>query len=477
MTTAGDVIRMEWRRFSRTYGFLLASIILFVVVLHQEVEEGSYLVFEPSEHTEVGMALLLLPLLVASFLVVVRSRPAVFAGLTIKRMILGSIFLAIPFFFLPPIASRDAYHSLFFGQSLVEGMNPYTTTIREHFVVPLSLYNDEKFYSLPSPYGPLWNLLAAAPVWLVGVQPTLNIFLLRIIALGALLGVVTLLYRIARGTAGERAKMAVLFGWNPLVLLYVINELHNDVYLALSLACAFFCLTRRRYILAALLLALGGLVKWIPLILLPIVIATVLQRQDKRKAATIATVLILPCVVLLASLLPFWTNDHPFRGVMMQSSFLNITAYVQQGTFFLSKTHALHEILPFRTVLSDLGFYAVRLAGVVGFLAIAARALFRVARKKGEPFEAGYTTLFAFLVLCLSWYQGWYLLWLFPLAAFDVSLMRITAIFSSLALLSFFHPIISFTVIFALYFAIRQYREIFRAIQPDTKQEPLSNRP
>ena len=114
---------------------------------------------------------------------------------------------------------------------------------------------------LPSPYGPGWTWLSALPYAATAgsddaTRAVLAFKGLAVICLVATTaGVAIAAERLRPGTG---AAAAVLFGWNPLVLIHLAADGHNDAAMLALLAWGTAALTFRRPGAALALLAAGG---------------------------------------------------------------------------------------------------------------------------------------------------------------------------------------------------------------------------
>jgi hypothetical protein len=202
--------------------------------------------------------------------------------------------------FTPQPLSNDLYRYYWDGKLLSGGVNPYTYPPAAAELAPYRdgywglIFNRE----VPTGYPPLAEVLFAAAYRL---RP--DPWLLRGMAALASLGTAALLMHSLR-VADQDERRALLYAWSPLVTLEFANSAHLDAYALLCMSAALLWALKRRPLASAVCLALGGLVKFFPVLLLP-----VWGRRWGRKAwLAFALVFMLPW-------LPFIAGGAPFTGL------------------------------------------------------------------------------------------------------------------------------------------------------------------
>jgi hypothetical protein len=142
----------------------------------------------------------------------------------------------------PLLLSKDAY--LYWGEARVfvaHHANPYVSTPADYPSDPAYPRVSESWRAEPSPYGPLWELAAAAPAAAAGASAHHAALAYRLLATAALLLSVAL---VARST---RSAAAVAFlGWSPLLALHYAGGGHGDALMMLAVLGAVAGGTRAR---------------------------------------------------------------------------------------------------------------------------------------------------------------------------------------------------------------------------------------
>lgn len=148
----------------------------------------------------------------------------------------------LPFLFAPPMGSRDVYSYTCQGEQYLHGINPYL-----HGVAALPCTWLETVTPIwrdtPTPYGPLFILIAAAAVELGGGL-TGSLIIFRLVTLAGLLAVGFGLPALARrcGVDPGRAVWLALAG--PLIGAHMLAAPHNDAIMLGFAVLALFLLVR-----------------------------------------------------------------------------------------------------------------------------------------------------------------------------------------------------------------------------------------
>ncbi|MCY1158290.1 MAG: hypothetical protein MOP51_1313 [Citricoccus sp.] len=179
---------------------------------------------------------------------------------------------AAPLMLAFPVFSRDVYSYLGQGRLLHAGLNPYEDWISE---LPGWFMQgaDSIWAESPSPYGPLFLLIARAVWFLTGGSPEPAFLLFRgisVLGLGLCLWAVPRLARRFGTPPGWATWVSIA---NPLFALYMIAGIHNDALMVGLLLCGFVLLgpdsSRTRNLGGLVLVSLSIAIKPLTLIALP----------------------------------------------------------------------------------------------------------------------------------------------------------------------------------------------------------------
>ncbi|WGH86522.1 polyprenol phosphomannose-dependent alpha 1,6 mannosyltransferase MptB [Auritidibacter ignavus] len=146
----------------------------------------------------------------------------------------------LPLIFTFPIFSRDVYSYIAQGQVLHSGWSPYETGVS---TLPgwFSQGADSIWAESPSPYGPLFLLLAQGITFVSGQVPEIAVLLFRVVSIAGLFLCWYTVIELSR-RFGARPDWALWVSvLNPLVSLYLVAGVHNDS-LMLGLLLAGFLL-------------------------------------------------------------------------------------------------------------------------------------------------------------------------------------------------------------------------------------------
>jgi len=352
-----------------------------------------------------------LGLLFVAYLLVLREAPRIQPG----WMLAGIFAVQLTLLLGPPLQYTDVFNYINYGRmGVVHHLDPYST-------LPLSephgdpAYAISNWHYLRSPYGPLFTLLTYA---LVPLGVAASLWAIKIVMGACSLGILALVWRLAR-LLGRSPTFAVAFvGLNPIVLVWGLGGEHNDFIMVLFVLAAIYLLlaprlrgqppgppravaghlglTGQELAAGALLVGAVG-IKASAAIFLPLAIAIAGRRRPLLVGMGGAAV-----VLIAASLLAF--GPH-LGGVRAQSTLVS-----PEGL-----PNLLGILLGLGGETSGLRAVLTGTAAVV-ILLVAARAW----RRPLGAIEYGCVTALA-LIFTLGWSAPWYVLWALPFGALVAS--------------------------------------------------------
>jgi hypothetical protein len=327
---------------------------------------------------------------------------------------LFAVLFRLVFLFLPPVLSTDLHRYVWDGRALLAGFNPYRHAPADPALEPLRAaapYDRLDHREVRSIYPPAAQLLfaAGAPGGATGVKS---------LVVAADVAAIACLARLLRRRGLPPAR-ALLYAWNPLVIVEVAWSGHVEPAGVALLLVGAAAIIQKRPVRGALAVAGAGLVKVLPwALLIP------LWRRFPPRAVAAAAALGLAAYwpfrgagPALASGLGEYArrwegNGALFPVVRAAIAALDPVPWLKEAIAFL------HARLP-AAVPVDLLYpwaYPPALArGACALLALAA-ALW-VARRVADPLRAIYLTIGAALLLSPTMHP-WYLLWIIPWLAF-----------------------------------------------------------
>ncbi|MGH2996588.1 MAG: glycosyltransferase 87 family protein, partial [Gaiellaceae bacterium] len=167
----------------------------------------------------------------------------------------------------PLLLSTDAWTYWDYGRiAAFAGGNPYRDPPEEFPSDPAFQYVGARWRDSVSVYGPAFTLASEPLALAAGESADAAAWIYKSLAAAALLVCAALAAALAR----RKAFALAFVGWNPLLALHFAGGGHNDAWMAaLVLGALALGATGRRQ-LAGVAWALAVLVKWIPLVFLPL---------------------------------------------------------------------------------------------------------------------------------------------------------------------------------------------------------------
>ena len=222
-------------------------------------------------------------------------------------------------FGVPLLFSRDVYSYAYYGRIAgVYGGNPYVQTPLDHPTDALWKFVGPIWVSTRAVYGPVWTRLSA---WLsteLRAKPETHVEAYRLLALVASLATCVVIVWTVRRLWPERTAFAlVAFGANPVVLFHSVASGHNDLLVALSIACAFALVVSHREMPAIAVLTLGALIKataGLPLLLL--LVWCIARRPARERVRVAITHVGVAVAITLVFAIPFFQWQDPTLGML-----------------------------------------------------------------------------------------------------------------------------------------------------------------
>lgn len=303
-----------------------------------------------------------------------------------------AVLLRIATLALPPYLSSDIYRYIWDGRVQAAGINPYRyipaddalATLRDSAIYP----NINRASYAHTIYPP-----AAEILFFLVTRVSEQLTAMKLAMLAFDLGTIGLILLLLRGM-GTSLSRVLIYAWHPLGIWEIAGSGHVDAAMIFCLALAL--LARQRGMLASsgIALALGSLVKFLPVTSAP----ALYRRWDWRMpAAFIATIVVL--------YLPYLAVGKGALGFL--------PTYLQEERMTTGSGFYLLSLLSFLTGTDPpAGPYLVIATAILG--AVALFVLFRRGVNEHDAARGALVLALAFFLLVTPHYP-WYFLWLLPL--------------------------------------------------------------
>lgn len=318
----------------------------------------------------------------------------------------GSLLFGLVLLYLYPYDAADIFDYIIHGRMTgVYGGNPYRNIPND--------YPDDPFLPFvawktdPSPYGPLWELLAGLTARLAGDDFVPVVFAYKLIpGIFLLLSILITAVLLHRWNPERALPGVLLLAWNPVVLYETWGNGHNDIVMIFWVLAAVWAFTHERYSLAFLALTAGTLVKFIPALLFPAALVLTLRAYPGLRERFLFLLRTGAACLVLAGLLyaPFWFGPESLT-------------VVERTELFTSSIPAVI----YYTISTGFDTDPSRWIALIAFGLTAVFAIFQAERaadrRPWESFtQASFNVLAFYLLLTCLWFQQWYTLWLLALA-------------------------------------------------------------
>ena len=387
--------------------FLLYALIAIATTPRQFPFLGTHVGFFISDKTAAIILFFALFLVYVAFFVFIASHGRI--KRKFKFIILMSVLFVAFLIIAPPFLSADLYGYIFRAEIVtVHNVNPY-------HIAPADLGYGNIMPSphLPMTYGPLYTVISMVLQKISGPMLFVNMLVFRLFNVLLFAGCAFLIYHIVKLVAPRFSHAATaLFLWNPFILIEVVNNGHNDIMMLLCILASVYAIIRKKWIAAGIFLGLGMLIKFMTVILFPILFILILKQKGTvwRKITQIILVLVIVSSIAAILYIPFDTfisNVTNLNRAYFESNKLTFPkAFVSAGAEYFS------DMLN-REKLSQSGLQIVYLiVFLIGYIVL----LFFPKISRGDNFIKRYFWVLL-LALCFigNVYNIWYTIWLFPL--------------------------------------------------------------
>lgn len=320
------------------------------------------------------------------------------------------VFLSAALFCVPlmsafPINATDVYRYFIRGRiSSVHSENPFLVTVAELDEEPYALLAGE-WANETSPYGPLWELTAATVTSATADDLLAGVLSFKAMAALAFLAGGLLIWLTLKETLpAKRTAMALLWLWNPALLLIFAMDGHNDSLMLAWLLLGWLLISRGRTQLGMMVALLAPLTKPIALLALPYFFLAAWEQLTPHRARMRFLLLSGVGGLLLAWLafLPFGSPLDLARRLLGEA---NSGGGFTPLALFILETRQAGLDMPARPVIRVLsGLFAVLAIGLMWLTWRGRPAL----RATADVFAGYILQAFRFRI----WYAAWPFAWL-----------------------------------------------------------------
>jgi hypothetical protein len=179
---------------------------------------------------------------------------------TPRSLLITLVLWSVPLVAGPPLFSRDVYAYLAQGAMAAAGLDVYHAGIGQ-LGGEVGAQVPKMWQDTPTPYGPVFVVLAAAIAAIVGSKLIAGLIGLRLLALAGVVLMTACLPTVARRCGVDPSAALWLGALNPLVPLHLIAGAHNEAVMLGLLVAGIALALRGRFVFAAVLVTLAALVK------------------------------------------------------------------------------------------------------------------------------------------------------------------------------------------------------------------------
>jgi len=336
----------------------------------------------------------------------------------IKDILIAAGIVGIAFIIALPNTSKDVFFYMGNGRAIDKyNVNPYTTSVSEiedldTTDVLLKTVGNQKEYKFV--YGPVFLTICGLLNRISFSSVALFLYEFKILNFIMYLATTFLIYKLT-----SRKKLAVCFAFNPLVLLEVLVNVHNDIFVVFFALLGIWFIkegqkieetsaletikSEMMFIDGLLFLAIAACIKYIVIAIVPfLILYKIRNEKTARKVLHGVMFLIVFVAIFFAMYTPYFkTPMEAFSGVVEQTGKFKDSIYL----LIVKITEEDSNIV---SIFYSIGFFVLAYIFIVEIL----KQIFRKNNFK-VAMENSFIILFGLIFLALTNLTSWYLLWLF----------------------------------------------------------------
>lgn len=323
-----------------------------------------------------------------------------------------SVLFALTLSLTAPMFSDDLDSYIFRGRMITEyNANPYYRVYDEFSHDPYYPQLRTTWSGTRVSYGPLFLSIAASFSYFSFNSLSLNLVLLRTFSLILFILTCRLVFQITKSN-----KALFLYSWNPLMLLYLVLDSHNDVYMIFLFLVGVYLLSKStnflKIVLGWLFLVLSAMIKYFTIPLFPLMFLYLYKQGKVKNVKQVLVLGTLTVLVIVAAFYPYWQGFDIFTRVREVAG--------------LDFRAASPGILLSAAILYPLGLnnplYVSRIVNYIAFLILFPLLLYRFGKINAVGEKELWKYIFLIMTLFFSTVFNWFMPWygLIPIMALSV---------------------------------------------------------
>ncbi|MBT4277351.1 hypothetical protein HOD96_01215 [Candidatus Falkowbacteria bacterium] len=328
-----------------------------------------------------------------------------------KIIIFFFILFQLTLLIIPPLGSSDLYNYIYRTKVLTHyHENPFLVPPDTFPQDPLINLTWSEAHNTPLIYGPLWLGISILPTVLAFNDITAGVMLFKLLAI--LFSIISgfLIFKIlARIKPDYKYLGFTLYVFNPLLLFEIANNGHNDIAMMFFVLLSVYFFLKEKYCLSIAILTLSVIIKFITILLLPILVLIIINKKGKIKEKI---------KFISLSILIFFTVI--FLGYFLSGNNLKIFLGVLKQTQMSIFTHFSLFPLLLQTFFQNLDIIIIKkisnLAFIISYVIIITRILYLKNKDFYNLIKYFFLVFFLYFILASTWLMPWYFIWIIPLA-------------------------------------------------------------
>lgn len=342
------------------------------------------------------------------YIIIIKNYKKIFKNS--KEIIKYIIIISALFTLILPMTSTDIFYYISTGWSEAKyKINPYYTSVYE-LKQENDINDDEILNKIPKVwqgqkivYGPIWPLICKLLTTLSFGSLPLALIIFKIFNL-----CLHLLNCILIKKLSNKRLFTLIYALNPLILFEGLTNVHNDMLLIFLIFLALYIVIKKKnIILSIIVLAIATAVKYVAILIVPFVVIYYFRKEKPLKRIMYAIGLsIIFLLTIIVTYLLYAKDLQVIQGI-----------FTQQQKFAKSLTLSIYLIIN-PNIASKAA--TIFIAMFISFYLIEIIIhLFKKNVTLKNSFRIAYTAILTFLLIVITNFQVWYIMWLIPLLMYQ----------------------------------------------------------